>query len=521
MYEHDDLILVYDVGTTGCKAVLFTPEGEIVASHYGRYETYYPQPTWAEQRPMEWIDSARLGTKAVLSQSKLPVESVKCVGITGTQMGAVPVDHEGRLTRERSIIHCDYRSSREGKRLIDSIGGYDEFYRIHGLGHPPEALSICKVMWLKEFEPKVYNDTYKFLQAKDFVALYLTGSFASDYTDASNTGWLDIGSRKYSEDMLDAAEVDIEKLPELRDSHAVTGHVVERSARETGLQIGTPVTTGAGDTPATCLGAGVVDEGMCYSYIGSANWNGVCSGKPVMDPKIRMINLCHPIPGKYNVFSFTPSGGIVQEWFKDSFYTIGKCRDGGVDTYDALARELSETPPGALGLVCLPYLTGGGGPHWNTNARGSFIGINMLHTRKHFLRSLLEGVALSFRWVMDQTETAGFPVLKWKELRVVGGGAMNEPWLQIYSNVLGMKVSILERPHEATALGAAIAAAVGIGLHGTYEKAAEKMSRVSKIIAPSVEAKTIYDDLYVTYKEAYRSLEPVFNRIAGTRSRPS
>jgi len=521
MSQKEDLILVYDLGTTGCKVVAFTPKGRVVASHYEKLKTYQRHPTWVEQKPEEWKAAIRKGTKILLKEKKITPNQIKCISISGTQMGAVPVNDKGRPLREYTIMHFDYRSSAQAKKLIENMSGFDNFYKIHGLGHPPENLSICKVMWIKDSERKIYEDAYKFLQSKDFIALYLTQRFVTDYTDASNTGWLNIERREYSEDILEAAGIDVEKLPEIHDSHDIIGYVTKKASRETGLKMGTPVAIGAGDTPATCLGAGIIKEGVCYSYIGGANWNGVCSTKPILDPLIRMINLCHPIPGKYNVFSFTPSGGIIQDWFVDSFYRREGTAERNMyskDSFGIMNQEISKTSLGALGLICLPYLRGGGGPHWNPNARGAFLGVSILHKRRHFLRASLEGVAFSFRWVMEQTEKAGFPVLKWRELRDVGGGAKNKYWLKIYSDVLGMKLSVLENPQEVTSLGAAIAAAVGVGFHKDYEASVKEMVRISTIILPNLKSTKIYDEIYGIYKEAFHTLTPIFEKIAHIQS---
>ena len=509
--------MVHDLGTTGDKAVIFNELGKVVASEYRRYETYYPKPTWVEQDPEEWWTAVVESTRDVLKKSGISPDQIDAVSLIGQQIGAVPVDKNGNLVRKRTIIWADARPVKQARELLEKLGGFEELYRINGLGHIPEMLSICKVMWLKENEPEVYENTYKFLQSKDFIINRLTDGevFVDDYGDASNTGWLDIKKRTYSSELLSLAGIDPDKLPEIKNSYEIVGEVGEKAAEKTGLKKGTPIVLGTGDVPASCVGAGVLKEKMGFGYIGSANWGGFYSSRLNLNPNVRVINICHPIDG-YVVFSYTPAGGVSLDWAKQIFYGVEeKLSDVmGINIYDFMNSKVRDTSTGSLGVIYLPYLRSGGGPHWNPNARGALIGLTMPVTKAHLLRAVMEGVALNFRWLMDQFVKLGFDVFGWGELRAIGGGILNPQWAQIYSDVLNMRVTIPDMPQEATAKGGFIIAALALKLYKDYEEALEKTTRIEKEITPDAKRHEKYLKIYDVYRLAYQQLEKVFDKLA-------
>jgi len=511
------LIMVHDLGTTGDKAVIFDESGKVIASEYRRYETYYPKVTWVEQDPEEWWIAVCESTKGVLKKSKIPPEDIEAISLIGQQIGAVPVDKNGNLVRKRTIIWADARPVKQAKELVKRLGGFGELYKINGLGHIPEMLSLCKVMWLKENEPQVYQKTYKFLQAKDFIINRLTDGevFVDDYGDASNTGWLDISRKQYATELLELAGIDEDKLPEIKSSCEIVGEVSEMAAEKTGLKKGTSIVLGTGDVPASCVGAGVLKEKMGFGYIGSANWGGFYSSRLNLDPSIRVINICHPIED-YIIFSYTPAGGISLDWAKKVFYEVEeKLSDMmGINIYDFINMKVHEAPIGSLGTIYLPYLRSGGGPHWNPYARGAIVGLTIPVTKNHLVRAIMEGVALNFRWLLEQFVKLGFDIFRWGELRAIGGGILNLEWAQIYSNVLNMRVTVPDMPQEATAKGGFVIAALALKLYRNFEEVLTKTTRVEKVIEPDKEKHEKYLKIYDVYKFTYQQLASVFKKIA-------
>ena len=507
-----DYILAHDLGTTGNKAVLFDDRGRILGSVYHPYETYYPHPTFVEQRPGDWWHAVCVTVKQLLENLKVQPGRIACVTFSGQMMSAVPVDGKGNLLRESILIWADTRSRKLAERLIDRVGGWEKFFDMTGAGLLPENYSLSKILWHKKNEPDIYKKAHKFLHAKDFIICRLTGKFSNDYTDASNSAYLDIRNREYSETMLEAAGVSKDKLPDLCESTDVVGHVTEGAAKETGLMPGTPVVEGAGDVPAATLGAGVAREGVGYIYIGSANWTGVYAKAPIFDAKTRVVNLCHVIPGVYAPHHTAYVGGIAQQWFRDTFCEVEKsaAEDLGVNAYSLMNLKLEDVPPGAHNIIFLPYMREGGAPYHNPHARGAFLGLTLPSRKEHLLRAVLEGVAFNFRIITENFEAVG---IKTKEFGAIGGGVLNSVWMQIFADVLQRKIRCPVLSQEANAFGAALAGGIGVKMFGDFSVAESLVPTTYECRPRSENAKT-YDELYPVFKNAYERLVPVFDQLA-------
>jgi xylulokinase len=507
-------ILVHDLGTTGDKAVLFNSSGDVKAREYTRYETYYPQPLWFEQKPEEWWQAVAFSTKKILKREDINPENIVAVSLVGQQIGAIPVDRNGNVLRENTLIWADSRSVEQARKLVKKIGGYEAFYRIHGLGHTIETLSICKVMWLMENEPEIYKETYKFLQAKDFILLRLTDNqvFVSDYTDASNTGWLDIEKRKYSDELIETAEIDAEKLPELYESREIVGYVGSNASKMTGLKQGTPIVLGAGDVPASCAGAAIEVDGKPFMYLGSANWGGARTSRPHLKANLRLNNVIHPWNG-YVVFSTTTSGSVSLDWAIKVFYELeeAEAKSKNANIYDIINSRIEMISPGSNGVLFLPYLRGGGGPHWDPNSRGTFLGLTLATSKAELVRAVMEGVSLNFRWLIEQFELAGIKMFEWGAINSTGGGVLNRQWASIYADVLGMKVNVLKMPQEVTAMGSFLVAATAMGFYDDFEKAKNNVVKVDVSINPNETKRKVYDRLYAIFKEAYKNTAQFYN----------
>lgn len=515
--EKSKYVLAYDVGSTGIKAVLHDFYGTVVLSKYQPYKTYYPIVNGIEQEPEDWWNAVVSTTKMILKEGEIDPSLIEAVVPVGHQIMAVPVNEQGELLSKRVLYCFDGRSEKQAKEIVEKLGGYDAFYKIHGLAHPPESLAVCKVMWMKENQPEVYENTYKFLQSKGFIILNLTDQkvFVDDFGDASNTGWMDIKERRYSQELADAAGVDIHKLPEIKYSHEIAGYVGKKAASLTGLLEGTPVFVGTGDVPAACVGAGVVKKDMHYCSIGSANWNGGFVENPCLDPSKKMVNICH-LWKDFVCFQYTAASCISRDWFEDTLCDVEQntMRAFHDDYFDIVTGRARKSSAGARGVIYLPYLRGGGGPHWNANSRGAFVGLNMSHTKNDMAQAVLEGVAFNFRWMMEATKDAGVPFDNTKQsIRVIGGGARNLYWIQIYADIVGAEFQIIKDTQQATAKGGFIAAAVGLGWYENYEEAAEKTIHIQTCVKPNPANREIYDKAFSTFKKVYEQLQPVFDDV--------
>ena len=494
-------VLAHDLGTTGNKANLFDEQGQPVASSFAGYETAYPRPGWAEQEAADWWRAVRDSTRELLASSGVAPGSIAVVSFSGQMMGALPVDEEGVPLRS-SIIWADQRATAEAQFLADRCG-FQQVYR--RTGHRAGAsYTAAKMLWMQRHQPELYARTHQFLQAKDYAAYRLTGVFATDYSDASGTNLFDLERRDWAMDMVEAVGLDAHKLPPAYPSTAVIGQVTPQAAAETGLLAGTPVVIGGGDGACATVGAGSVRPGDAYNYIGSSSWIAVTAERPLHDPQMRTFTFAHLDPRLYFPTGTMQAAGGSFDWLERLL------RGGGEgQLYEELSATAAEVEPGAGGLLFLPYLIGERSPHWNPLARGAFVGLTMRHGRAAMARAVLEGVAFNLKMILDAFLEQGAEITA---MRLIGGGARSPLWRQILADVYGLPILRPALLAEATALGAAIAGGVGVGLFPDFGVAHE-LVQVEEAERPDAAAQARYAEVYPLFQETYQVLEPLFERL--------
>jgi xylulokinase len=466
-------ILAHDLGTTGDKATLFSSEGNLISSAFTEYETFYPEIGWAEQNPDDYWKALCSSTKALIEKTKKSPGDIAVVTFSGQMMAALPVDDEGRSLRN-SIIWADMRSTRQAREIAQRVEA-DRVYEL--TGHRLSAsYSAAKIKWIRENEPEIYKKTYKFIHAKDYLVAKLTGRICSDYSDASGMNLLDITSLKWSAELLEAAGIDRNKLPDVFESTQVVGKVGREAASQSGLRQGTPVVLGGGDGACATCGAGVVSEGDAYIYLGTSTWMGLASEKPLVDPQKR-------------TFTF---------WTK-------------VDVYELLSQKAQKVRSGADGLLFLPYLMGERSPLWNPKARACFIGLSMLHSKAHMTRSVLEGVAYNMKIIELAFEEQG---VKPEKIRMIGGGAKSQFWMRIFADVMEKPFIRLNFIEEATSVGAAIAGGVGAGFFSSINDAGGFV-KIEKEVQPDRRNFLVYRRYYDIFKKSYEQLIGIFDIMDG------
>jgi len=515
-----DIILAHDFGTTGNKAVLFDSDGNRLASHYSPYETTYPRAGWAEQKPDDWKQAFRESTRSVLTSARVRPEQIAAVSFSGHMLGCVPVDAQGNVLRRRfSLVRLS--ESTTGRIYQKNNTSRKAFYRATGGGLELALYPAAKILWLKEHEPELYAKTYKFIGTKDLLVHWLTGCFATDYSDASNTGLFDIRRRVWADELVRALGLDIKKLPEqVLPSTKVVGQITPQAARESGLAKGIPVVMGGGDVPCAAVGAGVVKEGTIYNYIGSASWVAMATQKPVFDLEMRPFTLCHLVPDMYVSQLATYSAGVVYGWFRDQICQLEGVRAAEETNQNAFAlmdEEAACSEPGARGLLFLPHLRPGGAPFHDLDARGALFGLSLAHTRGDVIRAVLEGITLNIRLICEALEQqAGSP---FSEIRMVGGGARSLLWRDIAASILNKRVLSLSVQQEANSLGAAVTACVGIGVFDRFDDAVKRFIRVEKATSPNKNSQAAYEALFQLFRSAYDHASAV-HALLKSLSRP-
>ncbi|MTI58615.1 MAG: xylulokinase [Firmicutes bacterium] len=501
-------ILAHDLGTTGNKATLYNYKGDLIGSTFSAYDTFYPHLNWAEQNPLDWWHAVCESTKKLIADKSIDKKEIAVISFSGQMMGCLPIDKEGNALC-RSIIWADQRSIKQADRLESKIGG-QKIYKITGHRVSP-SYSIEKIMWLMDNEPDIYAKTYKFLHAKDYVVLKLTGEFVTDYSDVSGMNLFDITKKEWSEEIIFAAGVDKELFPEVHSSFDVVGEVRKGAAKEIGLSVGTPVVIGAGDGPAASVGAAVVKEGKAYNYIGSSSWIALATNKPILDPEEKTFNWIHADPEMYMPCGTMQTAGASYNWLKNTFCQaeIASASKLNLSPYELMNLSVEKSIPGAKNLIYLPYLLGERSPHWNPNAKGAFIGLTMRHTRQDIMRSVLEGVTFNLKFIAEIFENR----IDFSQIRVIGGGAKGKTWRKIMADIYDKEVLRPEILQEATSLGAAIIGGVGVGIFDSIA-VAEKLNPIIDIQKPCSKNTRKYQKLYPIFKEAYQDLIRVYDSLS-------
>ena len=499
-----EYILAHDLGTSGNKATLFSTDGQLIGSRTYAYDVYYDQPLYAEQDADAWWEAVCLSTKELMAAYSVDAEDVKAVSFSGQMMGCLPVNREGQALR-RSIIWADQRAQKEAALLGEKIDD-QKFYNI--VGHRNTAsYGIQKAMWLKANEPEIYENTYKFLNAKDYMVFKLTGKFYTDCSDANSMTCFDLAARQWSEEIVEASGVDYDKLPEIVESVQYIGNVTEKAAKETGLSTDTKVIMGAGDGVAANVGAGCVEPGKAYCCMGTSAWVAGTSEKPVLDANRRIVCWAHAVPGMYSPNGTMQYAGGSYKWMKEVICheEIRMAEEQGCSPYDIINERIASCSPGAEGLLFLPYLMGERAPRWNPDAKGVFFGLTASSSREQILRSVLEGIVMNLGICLDILRQQT-PV---DELLLIGGAARSSQWQKAIADIFRVPVLVPQYLEEANSMGAAVIAGVGSGLFEDFS-AIDRFIKIQQRMEPNETDMKVYEALRPKFDAVYEALKPLF-----------
>jgi xylulokinase len=492
-------LLGIDTGTGGTRALVIDERGEVIAANTSAHEPFVsPQPAWAEQDPRDWWRACGIAVRAAMATSGVSADEIAAVGLTGQMHGSVLLDEAGDVLRP-ALIWCDQRTDAQCRAITSKVGAT----RLIELTSNPAitGFTLPKLRWVLEQEPELWARVRSILLPKDYVRFRLTGERATDVADASGTLLFDVAKRCWSQEMLQATEIDESWLPKVSESIEVSGRVSAAGSAATGLRVGTPVVAGAGDQAAGAVGMGIVKPGMVSATIGTSGVVFAATAGPALDPLGRIHTFCHAIPDRWHVMGVTQAAGLSLRWFRDQF---GAGVDDGRDPYDRLSEEAS-VPRGSDGLLWAPYLMGERTPHLDPHARGALIGLTASHTRGQVIRAILEGVAFSLRDTLTIFKEIDVPVEK---IRLGGGGARSTLWRQIQADVYGQPVEILAA-EEGAAYGAALLAGVGSGAWSSVDEACEAAVRVSAQIAPDKTNADLMDNQYQKFRAIYPALRSI------------
>ena len=502
-------LLGIDIGTSGTKTVLFDVNGTTIASDTQEYPLYQPRNGWAEQDPEDWWKATCVSTRNVIAQSGVTPRDIKGVGLSGQMHGLVLLDADDKVLR-RSIIWCDQRSAQECEEITSLVGAK----RLIEITANPAltGFTASKIKWVMNNEPEIYEKARKILLPKDYIRFCLTGEYATEVSDASGMQLLDVPNRRWSDEVLQKLGIDKDMLGKVYESQEVTGTVSKKAAELTGLAEGTIVVGGGGDQAAGAVGNGIVKPGVISSTIGTSGVVFAYTDKVSIDPKGRVHTFCHAVPNTWHIMGVTQGAGLSLQWFRNNFcheeISVAGLLD--VDPYYLIDKAAEKVAVGADGLIYLPYLMGERTPHLDPDCRGVFFGISAKHTKREFLRAVMEGVAYSLKNCLDIIKEMGIGI---NEVRASGGGGKSPLWRQIQADLFGTPICTVNSS-EGPALGVALLAGVGAGIYKSVPEACDQTIRVVTHQDYNKDNHVAYQKFYSLYNDIYQSLKNDFKTLA-------
>ena len=492
MSSGDALFLGLDVGTSGVKALLMSPSGEVAGTATAPLTMSTPRPGWAEQEPESWWEATVASVRQVLTGR--PAARGGSVGISGQMHSSVFLDRSGEVIRP-ALLWCDGRTTAECQEITRLAGG-EERLRDWVRNPALEGFTLPKLLWLRKHEPEAWSRLATVLLAKDYIRFRLTGVLATEPSDASGTLMFDPGRLCWSEEILAATGVPRALLPGVGGSAEVLGRVTADASDRCGLPEGTAVVGGGADNACGAAGVGVITPGEAVASWGTSGTVLAPTARPLVDPGLRAHTFCHVVPGVWYLMGVVLSAGGAFAWYRDQ---LARDLTGREDADDRLTGEAAAIPAGADGVTFLPYLQGERTPHRNAAARGAFLGLSLAHSRAHLTRAVLEGVCFALRDSLTILQELG---LSPAHLLLTGGGARSPVIRRLQADVYGLPVCTVNR-EEGPAYGAALLAAVGAGVFPDLAAAVRCTLTRSPASAPDPRAHRNYQPIYDRFRACY------------------
>jgi len=491
------------------KAGIFDTEGRQVALRYAEYPILQPAPLAAEHDAKNWLVSFRTLIHSILKSRDVTATDIGAISVDCLCPSLIPVNRN-KVPLTNSIFFMDRRSIEEANLMEKSIGTRT-FFSIAGNRIAHSAFSAPMMLWVKRKYPKVFEETFKFLHGNGFIECYLTGQFSMDWTNASFTLLFETRNRRrWSSKLCAEVGIPVDKLPDLRAPWDVVGEVTREASRETGLARGTPVVAGGADTACAALGVGAVENGDAMEDGGTATKLAIVTDKPTFP--IETLNRCHVVPDRWLLVAASSTTGALLRWTRDLLGTYQReAKRTGVEAYRLMDKDAARSPPGANGVIVLPYFAPGGerAPIWDPYAHGVIFGLTLANRRSDLVRAVLEASAYALKDNIRMIEGHGIRV---GTLRLSGGQASSALWRGIKADVTRKPVELTAHV-EATAFGTALLAGYGAGLYSDLGRTAKELCPVRETRRPERAGARRYSENFNAFKDTYRLLKPKFEEM--------
>ncbi|WP_078427231.1 xylulokinase [Alkalihalobacterium alkalinitrilicum] len=487
-------IASFDIGTTSIKGILLKKDGSLIGQASYDLNTIHGSNGEIEQNPKDWWDGVVTITNKWWEEDVISPSDIAMITFSGQMQDIIPIAADDRI--RNAILYSDSRATVEADFINKQIPNSKAIIANHIDGASPFA----KLLWLKKRDEETYNKSFSFLfSAKDYIIYRLTNRVATDPVTGATTGMMNLKTKDWQSDWLVTNDLSIEKLPPILFPDEQVGVVTSEAAKQTGFLEGIPVLCGCGDAGASTMGAGAIQEGDSYIYLGTTGWIAVPSNQ-VKELDYGIFNLAHLPKDRYISIAPLLNVGNVHTW---GVQTLTEKEENRYQAFEALA---SSAPVGAAGLLFLPYIHGERFPVNDSNATGVYFGITPSTNREHMARALIEGLCFSFR----QT----FEILiqnKRKAITLIGGGTQSATWCQVLASILGTTIRIPRNSEYLPAIGAAASAFVNLKWVESYEDFADEVlfSEKDEIYCPILEDTQVYDEIYNKFLKLYPAIKQI------------
>lgn len=480
MTRRDAIVIGVDSSTQSTKAMAFSASGEVLAEGRASYPLHQPKPGYVEQDPEDWWAAARSALSAVTGA--IDPARIAGVAISNQRETLACVDAAGRATRP-AMTWLDSRAADLLPAMADEFGAG----RLHAISGKPVDLTpaLCRYYWLRERHPEDLAAVHRFLDVHGFLLWRLSGEPVATWTSADPSGLFDLEEKAWSGPILAALGVRAEQMPRVSRPGGLIGRVTATAAADTGLPAGTPIFAAGGDGQCAGLGANAVSEGTVYLNLGTAVVAGVWSPDKALGQHWR--TMLSPTGEGYFLESVQRGGAFLLNWIVEKF--AGGLSDPTV--FQRLTTAAETLPVGSDGVLVCSFLAGCMDPYWDPKARVTITGLGSEHGPEHIFRASLEAITLVAARSLAAMEDVG---VRHRRIIAIGGGARNPVWLKMVADATGLPV-IRSLTDEASALGAAISAAVGAGLHPDFASAAAAMTGIAETLAPDPAARADWNRL--------------------------
>ena len=495
-----------DVGTTGCKAVVFDLHGAILGRGFREYDVLCSEPAMAEQNAEHvWTLTHETLCEAV---QRAAVKDIAALSVSVQGDAIIPVDHEFRALHH-ALLGMDYRSQPQARRCAELFGAFELFQRTGMRSHPINSLN--KVLYLRDTQPRVFDRAWKIVTYADFILGKLGAEPIIDHSMASRTMAFDLAEHCWSPAILNRLELRESLFSRAVPSGTPVGTIRRDLAHEFGVPETLQLVAGAHDQPCAALGSGMVRERLGVVSTGTAEVLATAFVAPVLTRQMfDGFYPCylHAVPGLYFTFALNHVGGILLKWYRDQFCAtdVAEAQQRAVSPYHLLDTHMPEGPSPVL---VLPHFNGSGTPWCDLDSKGAIVGLTMATTRHDIAKAILEGLCFELLINLNTMQETGIDI---PELVAAGGGAKSALWLQLKADILGRPIRTL-RCQEAACLGAALLAGTAVGAYRSLEEAVAQTVAPDREYTPRPDLTARYSEKFEVYRRLYPTLRPLHAQL--------